>query len=213
MQGRARSRQEPDRRQCRAETTLGLSLHLSSEDGGGDDGNASVAASGKSKAKAKAKVVGPDGKARRKVVAGKKFCPACGKYLPIEVQPGFLPSYDKPPCEWPCQNPGRFVSVVSSTFRGAPKKRPHGPSKNMVAAWLALGLAVYCFCQCFPVGSGQCGDDKKALQNLRTTAKQQGCSDWLDEQLADPLKLRKLVEAYKERCMDDIRQGQSQVAT
>jgi hypothetical protein len=35
--------------------------------------------------------------------------------------------------------------------------------------------------ECFPVGSGQCGTDKKIVQNLKYSAKVQGKSEWLDD--------------------------------
>jgi hypothetical protein len=101
-----------------------------------------LAGKGKAKAKAKATaLVDEKGKARRKVVNGKKLCPCCNKMLPIEQ---------------------------------------------------------------FPVGSGNCGTDKKAIQNLVYTAKTQGKESWMKEQMEDPVKLRKLVQAYKDKCLDEI---------
>ncbi len=48
--------------------------HLKKKDGGAGGGKA-----------AGIRVAGPDGKTRRKVIGGKKLCPACGKMLPVEA--------------------------------------------------------------------------------------------------------------------------------
>ncbi len=102
---------------------------------------ASAKATGKACAKAAAvKLVDEKGKARHKVVNGKKLCPCCGKMLPVEE---------------------------------------------------------------FPIGSGNCGTDKRIIHNLVYTAKVQGKEAWLKEQMEDPAKLRKIVQAYKDRCIDE----------
>jgi hypothetical protein len=54
----------------------------------------------------------------------------------------------------------------------------------------------------FAPGSGQCGPDRRILQNLKYTAKSQGNAPWLDEQLADPHKMKRLFSAYKLKCFD-----------
>ena len=92
---------------------------------------------GKAKAKSKAKgLVNDMGKVRGRVKDGKKFCPACGKWLPISD---------------------------------------------------------------FPAGSGQCGDNRKVIQNLGYAAKAQGQDEWWEETRRDPAKLKKVVAAYKAR--------------
>ena len=48
----------------------------------------------------------------------------------------------------------------------------------------------------FPPGSGQCGEDRKAIQNLRNAAAAQGQSDWWEEACCNPAKLKKVVAAY-----------------
>ena len=51
----------------------------------------------------------------------------------------------------------------------------------------------------FPVGAGQCWIDKKAIQNIKNSAKAQNQEDWLAEVLSDGEKLFKVCTAYKLR--------------
>ena len=99
--------------------------------------NSKAAAKSKNKSKGgKLKVMNDMGKARSRTKDGKKFCPACGKWLPIAD---------------------------------------------------------------FPAGSGQCGDDRKALQNLKKAAMAQDQMEWWEETIRDPTKLKRVVKDYKDR--------------
>ncbi|CAE7259215.1 unnamed protein product [Symbiodinium sp. CCMP2456] len=49
----------------------------------------------------------------------------------------------------------------------------------------------------FPAGSAQCGEDRKAIQNLASLSKKQGQEDWWQETVADVKKLKAVVKAYK----------------
>jgi hypothetical protein len=52
----------------------------------------------------------------------------------------------------------------------------------------------------FPEGSANCTNDKPAIQNLKTAAKNQGESAWFDETYGDEGKLQRAVSAYHRRC-------------
>ncbi len=56
----------------------------------------------------------------------------------------------------------------------------------------------------FPLGSGQCGFDKRVIQNIKYAAKAQGQEAWLAEQLACPAKTSKLVATYKKNHMEEL---------
>lgn len=49
----------------------------------------------------------------------------------------------------------------------------------------------------FPTGSGQCGDGRKILQNLRNAAIAQGQQEWFENMIRDPALLKKTVAAYE----------------
>ena len=53
---------------------------------------------------------------------------------------------------------------------------------------------------CFPQGSGQCTRDRKAVQNLRVAAKNQGQDKWWIEVCSDPKQLQKVIKNYHYRC-------------
>ena len=89
----------------------------------------------KTKGKGRLKVVNKFGKTKGNVKAGKKFCPACSRWLPIEE---------------------------------------------------------------FPTGSGQCGTDRKVMQNLRNAAVAQDQVAWWEDTVKDPEKLKHAVQAYKD---------------
>ena len=52
----------------------------------------------------------------------------------------------------------------------------------------------------FPQGSGQCGEGRKIVQNLRNAAKAQDQMPWFESIARDPKKLAKAVHAYQVRC-------------
>ena len=118
---------------------------VGSEPASADESQGGAAKKGRSaKAKAakddgkngKLKIVNKFGKTRsRTTKGGKKFCPACGKWLPAEN---------------------------------------------------------------FPPGSGQCGDDRKVIQNLKNAAIAQDQLAWWNEVCQDPEKLKKVLKAYRE---------------
>ena len=87
------------------------------------------------------------GKARSRTKDGKKFCPACGKWLPIAD---------------------------------------------------------------FPAGSGQCGDDRKALQNLKKAAMAQDQMEWWEETIRDPTKLKRTTRTG---CPRLARRGRSSASS
>ena len=59
----------------------------------------------------------------------------------------------------------------------------------------------------FPRGSGQCFEDRQAIQNLRAAAAAQGKKEWLEEQLQNPQTCPKILQAYHNRCPKDKETG------
>lgn len=55
----------------------------------------------------------------------------------------------------------------------------------------------YELAESFPTGSGQCGDGRKIIQNLRNAARAQNQTEWIEGVLRDAAQLKKTVLAYE----------------
>ena len=103
------------------------------------------------------------------------------------------------------------AAAAGSSESPAPKRLPKAkakgrgkgggrPSKVVDGKKWCRAHKKYHLLECFPEGSANCNDGKRAVQNIQAAAKAAGRMDWWNETFADDMKLAEAVQYYEDNC-------------